>query len=377
MSQLTLIGILGLVAIVQCWVLAVVLYRVGEPGSAAHKLALLLVVESLVLLTAEFPEMAMGIPPSFFDRHPVFLYFLITIHDVADVAMLVLYPPFLAAALQTNLTRAFASKRMRIGAAVAAVLLSLSPLVYFPLWDSPVRFTLLNLALTLLYAFALVASIQAWLAAPAGVARDRARAFAIAFGIRDVCWLFVYGASTWLIWTGTFNAEEPGLARQVKLLFALGTLFAVPLIAYGILRAHLFDIDLRIRWTIKQSTVAAVFVAVFYLVSEGADRLLESELGNVIGLIASALVMFFLVPVQRFAERIASAAMPNTENTPEYAMFRKMQVYEAALTEALPDGNISERERELLNRLRDSLGISIADAETIEGEQRKGNPDIR
>ena len=118
MSQLTLIGILGLVAIVQCWVLAVVLYRVGEPGSAAHKLALLLVVESLVLLTAEFPEMALGIPPSFFDRHPVFLYFLITIHDVADVAMLVLYPPFLAAALQTNLTRAFASKRMRIGAAV-------------------------------------------------------------------------------------------------------------------------------------------------------------------------------------------------------------------------------------------------------------------
>ncbi len=98
MSQLTLIGILGLVAIVQCWVLAVVLYRVGEAGSAAHKLALLLVVESLVLLTAEFPEMAMGIPPSFFDRHPVFLHFLITIHDIADVAMLVLYPPFLAAA---------------------------------------------------------------------------------------------------------------------------------------------------------------------------------------------------------------------------------------------------------------------------------------
>ena len=157
MSQLTVIGILGLVAIVLCWVLAVVLYRVGEAGSAARKLALLLVVESLVLLTAEFPEMAMGIPLSFFDRHPVFLNFLITIHDIADVAMLVLYPPFLAAALQTNLTRAVAGKRVRIGTTVVAVLLSLSPLVYPPLWDSPVRFTLLNLALTLLYAFALVA----------------------------------------------------------------------------------------------------------------------------------------------------------------------------------------------------------------------------
>jgi hypothetical protein len=34
--------------------------------------------------------------------------------------------------------------------------------------------------------------------------------------------------------------------------------------------------------------------------------------------------------------------MPNTQNTPEYAAHRKMQVYEAAVSEALPDGNISE-----------------------------------
>jgi hypothetical protein len=52
------------------------------------------------------------------------------------------------------------------------------------------------------------------------------------------------------------------------------------------LRTQLFDIDLRIRWTIKQSTLAAVFVAIVYLVSEGADRLLSSELGSVAGLLA-------------------------------------------------------------------------------------------
>lgn len=62
------------------------------------------------------------------------------------------------------------------------------------------------------------------------------------------------------------------------IIYTLGTLFAVPLIAYGILRTQLFDIDLRIRWTIKQSTVASAFVAMFYVVSEGADRLLSSEL---------------------------------------------------------------------------------------------------
>ena len=93
-----------------------------------------------------------------------------------------------------------------------------------------------------------------------------------------------------------------------------------------------------------------------------------AKIVNFAGLWAAAIVVFFLAPLQRFAERVATVAMPNTHNTPEYETFRKMQVYEAALTEALPDGNISKRERELLNRLRDSLGISISDADAIEGE---------
>jgi hypothetical protein len=279
--------------------------------------------------------------------------------------MLALYPPFLAAALNTKLTRPFAAKRMRIGLAVASVAL------FFAVILSPMEIglTLLYATMSLLFAYALVASIHAWRVAAPGIARTRAGIFALAFGFRDVCWGFIYLYGIRLIAMGLLDAPEPDIHYIV---YAAGTFLAVPLIAYGILRTQLFDIDLRIRWTIKQSTVAAVFVAIFYIVSEGADRLLESEFGNIAGLIASALLVFFLVPLQRFAERVASAAMPNTENTPEYTMFRKLQVYEAALTEALPDGKISDRERELLNRLRDSLGISLSDANAIEGELQKG-----
>jgi hypothetical protein len=137
-------------------------------------------------------------------------------------------------------------------------------------------YTVLYSVVTLLFVYALVASIHASHTAKRGIARERAGIFALAFGLRDL-----------------------------------------------------------IRWTIKQSTVAAVFIAVFYLVSEGADRLLSSEFGNIMGLFASALIVFFLVPLQRFAERVAGAAMPHTENTPEFAMLRKMQVFEAALAEAI------------------------------------------
>lgn len=364
MLQPNVIGILGLVAIAACWCLAVLLYRVGTAGSVARKLAVLLVVEGFVLVTAGFPEFAFGVPMSFYDSHPTLDFFSGMVHHLSDGIMIVLYPLFLALALDTKLTRPFTDSRARIGLTFGSAVLVLT-VVFIP---SRIVTTLLYLMVTLLFVYALVVSIHAWRTAERGMARERASIFALAFGLRDLGWTLSYAIAAWVMWTQPEQLAMPNEAWLGKLVYALGTLVAVPLIAYGILRTQLFDIDLRIRWTIKQSTVASVFIAVFYLVSEGADRLLASEFGNMMGLLASALVVFFLVPLQRFAERVAGAAMPNTENTPEYAMFRKMQVYEAALTEALPDGEISERERVLLNRLRASLGISTSDADAIEGE---------
>ena len=150
----------------------------------------------------------------------------------------------------------------------------------------------------------------------------------------------------------------------------MGTLIAVPLIAYGILRGYLFDIDLKVRWTIKQSTIAGIFLSLMFLISEGANEFFEAEIGGFAGLLAAAVVVFFLNPLQQFADRMASRAMPNTQNTPEYVAFRKLQVYENALAEALQDGNISAKEARLLNHLRESLDINEADAASIEADLR-------
>jgi len=43
-----------------------------------------------------------------------------------------------------------------------------------------------------------------------------------------------------------------------------------------------------------------------------------------------------------------------------------MRVHEAAVAEAQLGGGITDKERSLLNRLRDSLGIAPADAEALE-----------
>ena len=362
MLQFDSIGILALAAFILCWSLAAVLYRVGAAGSVARKLSLLLVVEGATLISTGYLDLFLTESATALPFYPIFFRAEEIVHTVGDCAMLALYPPFLAAALRTRLTRPFSGTRVRIALGVVAVVLCV-----VVLWGSvKIGGTLLYILLAALFTYALVVSIHAWHTA-SGPARSRAGVFALAFGARDICWGIAYGVSTWMLWAGTYQVVDPAAPGALYLIYVLGSLIAVPLIAYGILKTQLFDIDLRIRWTIKQSTLAGIFIAVFYLVTEGADRLFASELGNWVGLLASALLVFFLAPLQRFAERVATIAMPNTQNTPEYAAFKKLQVYQAALEEALA-GGISEKERVLLNHLRESLHIDPSDAAAIESD---------
>jgi hypothetical protein len=211
-----------------------------------------------------------------------------------------------------------------------------------------------------------MASIQAWRTST-GAARARALIFVLAFGFRDICWGFVYIGGVIEMWLGITDVPQAWLDFNF-MAYVIGTLVAVPLIAYGILRNHLFDIDLRIRWTIKQSTVGLAIFVIVLVVSEGAEWLLSDQLGNYWGLLAAVVIAFALRPLQALAERVATAAMPNTQNTPDYKASKKREVYESAITEALQDGGISPKERSLLVRLRDSLEITEADAKLIEAK---------
>ena len=360
MLQFSSIGTPALVALAMCWSLAVVVFRVSLPGSVGRQLSVLLLVEGATLISTGYIDLFLTETARAASWYPTFFRAEEIVHTVGDCLMLALYPPFLAAALRTRLTAPFGTPVARV------VLLGLAAiLAVIVLWVSlKIGGTILYVSLVLLFLFALIASVDAWRKAE-GIARSRAGTFAIAFGVRDICWSAVYGWATIVLWQGTYAIVDPNAATAPYLIYAFGTLLAVPLIAYGIPKTQLFDIDLKIQWTIRQSTVAAAFVAVFYLVTEGADRLFEAELGSWVGLLASALLIFFLAPLQRLAERFAGAVMPNTTDTPEYAAYKKLQVYEAALVDALP-GGISEKERALLKHLRDSLGIATADADALE-----------
>jgi len=121
MNHMLLVGLLGLAAVALCWSLAVVLFRVGQTGGLARKLSVLLAVEGVTLLTAGFPEFVLGLGEDFWVEHMRYGILSGLAHFLGDAGMVALYPPFLAAALGTALTRPFGRAPVRVPITLVAV----------------------------------------------------------------------------------------------------------------------------------------------------------------------------------------------------------------------------------------------------------------
>jgi hypothetical protein len=204
MFQFNIYGLVGLTAVAACWIFATVLYRVGPAGTAARMLAYLLVVEGIMLLSAGYIIVFFTPATMASSWIPTYLLAETVVHTLGDCAMLALYPPFLAAALHTKLTRPFGTKRARITLAAIAIMLFFAILFS----SETVGIAILFVMLSTLFGFALVAAIHAWIVAPVGIARSRAGIFALAFGVRDICWGLIYVFGIWQISQGTYYTEQ-------------------------------------------------------------------------------------------------------------------------------------------------------------------------
>jgi len=162
MEYMFWIGLLGVLAMTMCWSLAVVLFRVGQKGSTARKLSVLLIVEGFVLATAGYPDFALELSEAFYTSNPWIDPVFGTLHFLGDATMIALYLPFLAMALATSLTRPFADRRVVIPIAIIAFAIAISAVVLYGAFGSEAGTTAMYIAVTLLFLFALVACIDAW-----------------------------------------------------------------------------------------------------------------------------------------------------------------------------------------------------------------------
>lgn len=223
--------------------------------------------------------------------------------------------------------------------------------------------------LILVHLYAIVVALSATRRAPRGSPeRARAKAFAVAFIARDLLMLLFVALLTigspditrWPAWkVFVFTATNP---------LAIIQLVYLPLLAYGILRTRLFDIDLRIKKGIRAATITSAFVVVFYVASEITQEFVGERVGPYVGIFAAGALLVGVRPLQHVANRVAEAAMPGVTGTEAYIAERKLLVYRSAVEAALEDGALGKKERVMLARIGGELGLDPRAMVAIEDE---------
>ena len=360
---------LGIPAAILAWGFALYVFIVAPPTRGARFLVGMLFVDGLAVITSYNNLLylnpmleSVGLPgvPG-------------VTHQVSDWALVAVYLPFvgmtLSSPLAEPLKHPFVSRLILYGGLGFALLIVFLPQDVRDLFNVPF-YIVICIALT----WGFIAALHTWYIATSEAERERARAFTLAFGARDVMWTYTFGYFSlgYLGWVGPgideMMVNPDSYSKLLPLSYQLAVILYVPLVAYGVLRVQLFDIDLRIKRTLKRGTVAAAFVATFFVISEFAGNFLSSRFGTVLGVLGTGALVFFLDPIQRAAEKLSDAAMPKTVNTPEYESFRKLQVYDSAIRAALEDGHISERQRRVLNSMIESMGIDRDVAQRMEDD---------
>ncbi|MBI2078341.1 MAG: hypothetical protein HYT80_08255 [Euryarchaeota archaeon] len=167
------------------------------------------------------------------------------------------------------------------------------------------------------------------------------------------------------------SLTDPAMAYLV--LRGLWALSFPGLLAYALARHRFLDAHRTAKLTIQRGTILAVFVATFYLASEGSQEILTRaaagrfhEAAPFIGLLGAGLLVFLLHPLQRAAERLASRTVPSASTLPALGGRDREGLYREHCELAWLDGQLERKERILLDALRARLAIPMSVAADIE-----------
>jgi hypothetical protein len=139
-------------------------------------------------------------------------------------------------------------------------------------------------------------------------------------------------------------------------------------VIFVLVRDQLFDLDVRLRWTIKRSTVAAAYLFVFLTATQVAQNFLDHTMGWAVGGLATALLLVMLAPIQRLAERVASMALPDAKPLSRRTDAERRQLYRDLVESAWLDGSLSLAERRVLDTARHRLRLDATEAAAVEAD---------
>lgn len=160
--------------------------------------------------------------------------------------------------------------------------------------------------------------------------------------------------------------------------FVFGTLHATWVVMMGLLlvfaavRYQLFGIELHAKRVVTSGSVAAFIGAGFFIASESIEQLIPTT-NLVESLAGGALVSLGLFPVMKGTRRLADRLLPGVQQDAAYVEARRHELYRAALESAYYDDEVTDRERRVVETLRERLGIGVEEARALEAEIRSAH----
>ena len=153
------------------------------------------------------------------------------------------------------------------------------------------------------------------------------------------------------------------------------TIITVPIasiiLAITVLRFKLMDVEEVIKKGIVFSLLSFIIVCLFIFLGEVLEILFEDVeiLGiQIPGILSAVIIALLILPLQGRLDRIINKIFPKKED--EHIKQIRLDTYRTAVKEALADEHVSEKEKKLLERLRESLEISREDDKMIRKEFR-------
>lgn len=358
------IGVVSAVAALFAFVMAALVYFTRPSVAANRRLALLLVAEGVWVLGGS------GI--IYLTDRAAFAYASQALDETALLALPALTMAFLAT-LETPLARPFRRVPVQVALLVATVAAEAwwfaNPRRFiagveadpgYAAWEA--RFgpdhLVAILVLGAVSLFGLAAAIDAYVRTlPGTPARRRQGALLLAFGALGL------GLAFFTLFVRFLTPLGGGAVLDAEYYLmgtALTVLAHVPLLAYGILRTQLFEIDLQLkrvfRWAAIPGAVAFVFALAGFVLHELAGvGVAQSAL--VAAAVASP-VLLFAVPLSRVAAKLSAFALPGVADTPDYQAARRLELYRSALEDAFAKGAVTDRDATFLEDMRERLGIA-------------------
>ncbi len=192
--------------------------------------------------------------------------------------------------------------------------------------------------------------------------QDRqATAYLAAFALRDIAVVALFSAAL-VAKSNAWAANNFEITLLVVKVALLGHLVSV---IYGVMSGLVLGLDDQVRTTIQKALVLVAVSAVFLVVTEGAEILIGVD-SPLLAILAAGVITMVFQPVQLLAQRLSARLFPGSSSGHDMDHQERLDLYGRQFAIAVMDGRIQSKEREMLDRLREALGLSPDEAGHIE-----------